>query len=254
MMTPAELLDSSFLRRETDARYINEIINHPSVRSTVLAPDAGVLDLTAVVANRANVVLTGEHGGVIFIKKMPGLYEMHTAVLPEGRGRWMVAGSEHAFHYMFTQTDCIEILTLTPRGNIAAKAGAQAVGMTNDWTCDLPVESSVYTLHVQNWAKSDRLRDVGEWFHIHMKAEYFRLGRVLGDHSPDNLHDAVTGAAVSLIHGGQAMKGLSIYNRWACMSGHPLVTVASTDPATQSFTLNMGECFVSVHDGTFEVI
>lgn len=74
------------IQRSFDADRINDLVNHPSIRPHVGGDPQVPLDLTAVVANHDNIFLLGDHGGFAFTWTAPGTYEVHTFILPEGRG------------------------------------------------------------------------------------------------------------------------------------------------------------------------
>lgn len=76
------------LERSHDAAQINAVVNHPEVRPHVGAPEIGDLDLTELVARPEHWFLMGEHGGFMLGWSAPGVREIHTFVLPEGRGKW----------------------------------------------------------------------------------------------------------------------------------------------------------------------
>jgi hypothetical protein len=71
------------VERHLHAGFLNEIANDPHVRPWI-APGKEPLDLTFQVENRNNVLLSGEHGCCIFLKMLPGVYEVHTQVRREG--------------------------------------------------------------------------------------------------------------------------------------------------------------------------
>lgn len=72
--------------RSHDADYINHLANHPDIRPYIGGDGASELDLSQVLANPDNVFLTGEAGGFIATWTAPETYEIHTLILPEGRG------------------------------------------------------------------------------------------------------------------------------------------------------------------------
>lgn len=74
------------LRRCFDADTINALVNDPSIRPHIGGDGESPLDLSAAVADRQNVFLMGEHGGFAFTWSAPRTYEVHTFILPEGRG------------------------------------------------------------------------------------------------------------------------------------------------------------------------
>lgn len=76
------------IERSFDADLFNRFINHPEVRPFIGGDPAAHIDLTAAVANPANVFLEGEHGGFCCSWSAPDTYEIHTLILPEGRGKW----------------------------------------------------------------------------------------------------------------------------------------------------------------------
>jgi hypothetical protein len=79
------------LSRTQDAEHINAVINDPDVRPFVGAPEAGPLDLAPVVERPEHWFLMGEHGGFALLWSAPRAYEVHTFVLPAGRGKWAAA-------------------------------------------------------------------------------------------------------------------------------------------------------------------
>ena len=76
------------LERSFDTERINAVVNHPEVRPFVGDPSFGVLDVAPVVAKPEHWFLMGEHGGFLLSWSAPKVREIHTFVLPEGRGRW----------------------------------------------------------------------------------------------------------------------------------------------------------------------
>ena len=79
------------LERSFDAARINEVVNHLEVRPHVGDPSYGVLDVAPLVARPEHWFLMGEHGGFLLSWSAPGVREVHTFVLPEGRGQWAAA-------------------------------------------------------------------------------------------------------------------------------------------------------------------
>lgn len=71
-----------------DAARVNAVINHPDVRPYVGAPEAGYLDISRRMAEPENLFPFGEHGGFALIWTAPAEHEVHTYILPSGRGKW----------------------------------------------------------------------------------------------------------------------------------------------------------------------
>lgn len=76
------------IERSFDADKLNALVNDPSIRPHVGGDPDVRLDLTAAVANPNNVFLLGEHGGFLCDWMGPGDYQIHTFILPDGRGPW----------------------------------------------------------------------------------------------------------------------------------------------------------------------
>ncbi len=74
--------------RSFDARRINNLVNHPTIRPYCGGNPNAWLNLTAAVIDLKNYFLLGQHGGFCFCWSAPNTYEIHAFVLPEGRGKW----------------------------------------------------------------------------------------------------------------------------------------------------------------------
>lgn len=244
--------------RATDAQRVNEIVNHPSIYPWVKGSTTGAIDMTKTIADPNNVALVFDHGCVLFLKAQAGIYEFHASVLPEGRGEWMHAGAVDAFHWMFTRTDAFELMTKCPDGNVAARAGAQNVGCSLQFRTGpiwetkrgkVPVD--VYSITIQRWAiNAPGLEESGRWFHEHLIAEYKRLGRKIEVEVDDATHDRYVGGAVEMLKGGQPLKAIKFYNRWAGMAGYAPIYVVNSNP----LILDISEAQVRVVNNSFEVV
>lgn len=252
------------IERQHSADRINVVLNHPAIRPWVANDRDGVIDLSATIADQRNVVLMGEHGGVAFLWMQPGVYEAHTQVLPQGRGEWTRALTEACIRHMFTKTNAYEIVTRVPSGHLAAKAAAEAQGMRYEFTRENGVcfrnrivDAHMYSFRVQDWVPAGiGLIQTGQWFHNRLHQEADRLGIQDLPHADDANHNRYLGAAVEMVIGGQAAKGVGFYNRWVSMSrqarGGKLqhVSLVSVDPVVISFDLGL----LKFSEGDIEVI
>lgn len=247
------------IKRHFTADCLNLVVNDPSVYEWVKGTTEGPLDLTPIVANQDNILLMGEYGGVLFIKHQPGIYEAHTQVLPAGRGKWTVDMVNEALTYMFTRTDCVDIMTRIPKGNLAARALAKAINGTfefhsdNSWWKDGKlIPSDIFSLRIQDWmAKAPGLEHYGHKFHDKLEVEYKKLGKDRGpNHGDDPIHDRYVGAASLMIRNGQPVKGMVFYNRWAVMAGYVPIVVASLDPVV----IDIQESLLAVENNDFYVL
>jgi hypothetical protein len=244
------------IRRETHAHDINRIVNHPAVYPQIRAYTMGRIDYGPAIANPANVMLMGEHGGVLFVRHQPGVYETHTQVLPEGRGKWTLSMVRAALHWMFTRTDAVEIMTRVPRGNLGALALVRAIGGVHEFTNPRgwvqdgdPVPAAVYALRIQDWArKAPGLQERGKWFHDQLVSEYARLGVTKHEqHDDDDVHDRYVGLAAEMMMGGQPIKGAIFYNRWAVMADYQPISIVSLSP----LTVDIRDAILCVRENSF---
>lgn len=215
----------SLVVRDTTSCRINAVVNHPEVRPWV-AEGVAPIDLSPQVANPRNILLMGEHGGVMFLHVTDGVYESHTQVLPEARGEWTRALTDACARYMFTRTDAYEITTRVPAGHIAAAAAARCTGMRHEFTRPggmlfkgERVDAHIYSGRIQDWvARTEELEATGEWLHRRMHEEAQRIGIDVPKHEDDANHNRYVGAAVEMAFGGQYLKAILTYNRWVSLA------------------------------------
>ncbi len=118
------------LTPETDAIRINRLVNDPSIKPYVCGQISGVLDVTILVNNPKNIFFCGEHGGCGFIWMEEGQYELHSFVLPEGRGRWARDNFRLCLEWIWANTGATQIVTLCPQNNRPAIGAARICGFT----------------------------------------------------------------------------------------------------------------------------
>lgn len=245
------------LERHFSAERINEIINHPEVRPWIASGEA-YIDLKNQVANKNNFLLVGEFGATFFINLQSGVYELHTQVLPKGRGLGTLDLVKKAFHWMFTRTDCYEILTRVPENNRAAKALAIKSGIGYEFTRthgyrlnDRLMSVDIFGMRIQDWVlKAKGLVEIGERFHARLHEEGARLGIKMIYHEDDPNHNRYVGAICEMVLNGQIIKAMLFYNRWALISRHDPIKIISLDPVI--FEMDMGK--IKVLDNDFELI
>src|ERR1044072_4179808 len=94
--------------------------------------------------------------------------------LPEGRGASAHRAIEESLRYMFTKTDCMEIVTKCPVDNPASLGAARAMGFQRTFHLDFgwPREDGsrggvdCMRLHISKWMEKDSsLEAEGVWFH-----------------------------------------------------------------------------------------
>jgi hypothetical protein len=226
------------VERHLTADFLNEVANDPSVRPWV-APGREPLDLAFQVANPNNILLAGEHGCCLFLRTIPGIYEVHTQVRKEGRGEWTNALTAECARLMFLRTDAYEIMTRVPHGHLAAKTAAISAGMRYEFTREKEclfrgnmIDIHIYSFRIQDWLPTApaSVYDTGRRFHDQLHAEAERLGVTDPAHADDENHNLYVGAAVELVRAGYPVKAAALYNRWAIASRHEPITLLSVSP------------------------
>lgn len=243
-------------RRTMDAAFFNVVANDPEVRPW-LGGGAAQLDLTPVLANPANIGLIAEHGGWILTRHEPSVYELHTLFLKEGRGAPMFEAGEAALRYLFTATDCQEIVTKVPLSNCGAVMWARKCGLVERFRRieawinpdGSKADISYQALSIDRWSsRNETLITEGEWFHRQFEA----YG--LPAHPEDLAHDRAVGAAVLMAKAGLHRKSVWFYNRWARLAGYPIATLLNEAPVTIDMSVPGLQCVVQVRDGQMEVL
>ena len=149
------------IERQASADAVNRIINDPSIHPWVCGPDNRKLDLTQQILDGSYIALLGEHGGFLFWKLKDGIYDAHSAVLPDGRGSWAILAAQHALRMMFNDYGAEEIMMACPKGNLAVRVlvkclkakprGKIDIGW---WLNGKPVPSEIFSLTKQDWLKT----------------------------------------------------------------------------------------------------
>jgi len=225
------------LRRTLDASFLNGIANHPAVRPFIGATAAGALDLSAFLDHPLNVALVFEHGAFAFEHHEPGRYEVHTFILPEGRGAGVVPASLAAARWMFTHTDAVEILTKVPEPNKPADIMCRRVGFAPLFRREAAWEDgsaiTYFALSLDTWRhRDDETLSAGRAFHEALERAKAEAGSRLPTHPEDDAHDRAVGASLLMARAGNARKAVHLYNRWARFAGYAPGALLSDAPAT----------------------
>jgi hypothetical protein len=242
------------IRRTMDAAFLNEIVNHPEVRPWVGGD--GVLDLTPVITNPANLAVVTDTGGFIAVGVGEGRYEIHSMFRPTGHG--VVAAMREALTYCFTATDAVELVTKVPVGNKAADGLATLAGfrlqgsVTMPWAHGERRAVEIRTLRIEDWAQRARLAtELGHWLHDRFAVVLKSRHSSLPPHSPDDpLHDQMAGAAVAMVRAGNPQKAVLFYNRWASVTGYPGIRILRYQPTV----LDLEGIIVEVRGEEIEVL
>ena len=244
------------IERQYDARKIDGFLNHPEVYEAIAGPHVGPFSMQYLIDQNLGIILAGEFGGFVVYQTQPGTYGFHTAVVPEGRGRWAMRMFIDGLRWMFTRTDAVELMTHRPAGNLAALTALKRSGASHELTTrplwpinGILVKMDVYAFRIQEWAKSvPGMTAVGRDFHETLERKTAGTGKF--NHEDDDLHDRYVGIAIEMIRNGQTSKGVGFYNRWAAMAGYKPIVIRSTNP----LTIDIWDAIIEIWADDFEVV
>jgi hypothetical protein len=94
-------VEDGVLARCFDIVLVNALANHPTIRPFLGDRSYDLIDFTGTVSNNSNIVLMGEHGGFLCNWCAPAVYEVHTMILPDGRGLWAKQAVAEALDLMW---------------------------------------------------------------------------------------------------------------------------------------------------------
>lgn len=124
------------LERTFDIEHITRVLTDPSVIDHVNL-GMEMPDVTEFVQNDMNVCLFNEHGGFLCFQFVPGWFDIHTAFLPEGRGRKAVEAAAWAAQKLFTDYGAKCLVTFVPDNNRAAYQLARLTGFSDDYQSEV---------------------------------------------------------------------------------------------------------------------
>lgn len=242
------------IKRTMSATFLNEVANHPDVRPFLGAPENPVLDLTALVQDPRCICLeVPGAGGWVLQPILPAVYELHTLFLPKARGRAYFAQAREAIRYMFSETDCLEIVTKCPDDNGGARMAASLMGFRerfrreNAWSPGVGISYQVFS--VDDWfVRDDACETAGQAFHEALEAAKIAAGSTLPVHPDDTAHDRAVGACCLMVKGGQAAKGIAFLNRWSIFAGYATIAAISES------LIDVQDAIIEVRGGQMEVL
>jgi hypothetical protein len=240
------------LTRDRDAKHLNEVVNHPSVLPFVKGTAEPPLDFSEVVNDPSNVLLMGEHGGVLFQQHQQGLYEGHVQVLPSGHGTWAIDMLRAALHWMFCRTEAVEIVARSPKGFRSSRTLIKSVGgkyqftVKDSWAFQGRVISTdIFSLPIQDWlATAPGLEEKGQWFEHGLREQFGRLNQPIPQKIDDTSHLRAVGLAYEMFRGSQPQKAVIFYNRWAALAEQPKIGIVSWRP----LAINVNDALVILRD------
>lgn len=239
------------LSRTVDASFLNSVANNADVRPWL--GGNGVLDLAPTLADFRNFGLVTDAGGFVLTAHGPGVYEVHSMFLPSA-GAAAIAAMRAGMGYMFTRTDCFQLLTKVPDDNRAALGLARAGGFRLAFhrpDCWNGGGVKHFAQTVEDWALGNAALEAdGEWFHATLEAAKLATGSDLPTHPHDAAHDRIVGATVQMMRAGNVAKAAFFYNRWARFAGYGPIQLLNQTPAV----LDLGDAVVELRDGNMEML
>lgn len=242
------------IKRTMNAAFLNEVANHPEVRPFLGGMQNPILDLSPLVEDPHCICLeVPGSGGWILQPILPGVYELHTLFLPQGRGRSYFEQAREALRMVFSETDCLEIVTKCPDDNGGARLAAELIGFRerfrreDAWEPGVGVSYRAFSL--DDWFMRDpECLAAGRAFHGALEIAKIASGSTLPIHPDDVAHDRAVGAACLMIRGGQVAKGVAFYNRWAIFAGYATIAQISDT------LIDVQDAIIEVRGGQMEVL
>jgi len=234
-----------------DVEKLNEHLNHPDVIEWVRGEAVGGLDGSDLLKSDRVVMLHGDHGSMLVVCIMDGMYDIHIQVLPEGRGKWSQLFFRACLHLVFTNMNAVEIIMRRPHGNLPILTMIRAIGGDYQFTSPQgyvvkhkKIAVDTYTLTIQRWINTaPGLKERGAWLNSRLTASVQNE-----DGSPcfpdDEPNMRQVGAAMEMFLAGNVGKGVIFYNRWAFCSDRPPVTLRCAHP----ITLDIGSAMLIVRE------
>lgn len=195
------------------ATELNEIVNHPDVIGGHLIDGIEPpLDVSPCL-DRGGFGVLGNGFGFLLDPVTPGVFEVHTSILPEHRNK-SVEITLKSMNEVFTQTSALEIVTRI-KDNKSAKRLALSVGMQKTFQRG---NTEYFSIHISRWAaKAKQFIGLGQEFH-----KILENNGVETDHDDDENHDQYVGITVAMARAGMYEKSIWFYNTWAKLAGfHP---------------------------------
>ncbi len=212
----------------------------------------GPLDFTEPAGNTRNYLFANHQGG-FFVHNIFGTkYEVHSVFNPDRHGaKEIITLMLSAQDFMFSMTDCTELLTKVPDRNLGARWLAhrghfERYGEMENWKPGQKAELMAFPL--DRWALlcSTHARLAGDFI------AQLQRSRVWDDPPPftdnrDGAHELMLGAMWHLMGVGNVAKGVDLYNSYTLPRGRRPANIISGQPPV----VDIGYAIVGLEeDGT----
>lgn len=125
------------IARSFDAERVNRLVNDAAIRPYVGGKIDQRLDLSQAVSDQNNWFLLGEHGGFAYVLTGLREYEVHTFVLPYGRGKWAMQAAAAGLATIAPMADRIWTRIAPHASNVRAFAVRNQFKQVGTEACDL---------------------------------------------------------------------------------------------------------------------
>lgn len=136
--------------RTYSADRANEVINDPSVRPYVGPEEMGELDLTPLLDDPMNWCMMGEHGGFLLTWSSPHAHEVHTFILPEGRGAWAREAARDGLVYARENGDKMLWTKIADQPHVALYAKAMGMEPTGETVVTFGKPYAIYSMELDH--------------------------------------------------------------------------------------------------------
>lgn len=92
-------MSQDMIERSYDGKRLNYLVNHETIRPDIGGDGKSFIDLAGQLQDW-NYFLKGDFGGFFCVWSAPGTFEIHTFILPEGRGEWAFEFAAEGREYM----------------------------------------------------------------------------------------------------------------------------------------------------------
>ena len=217
-----------------DLPFINMVANDPHVKAGAAPGREHIFDDLSDIVGVSKCLRWKDKGLFLLIPSDEyGGYSVHTMFLPKARHTEVVKAVSEGFYTMFIKDDAMEITTSACSTNEPAVRLSNISGFRLRYYA--PSQSVVgatdyfYSIDILDWIFSQKqFEPFGEYFHLLLEGHT--------NHTDDVMHDRVVGAVFSMFIEGNFEKAVSVYNRWALMTGYVPMLL---DEHTQ--TIHVGE-------------
>lgn len=241
--------------RTMDGGFLTKIANREDVRPYM--GGEGVLDLDPIIGDPVNFAFVDDdlEGGYVFCMLYDGVYEGHTIFPPSAPYRPKVRLIRSCFNYMFTATDCTEIVTKIPDTHEGASRMADMLhflpGFSRENAWGHGVGVAYRNLPLDRWATTcSTAEEQGHMFHSMLEQAKAAAGSELPVHPDDVIHDRMVGACIHMIRAGNLEKGVRAYNQWALFAGYGIISIVSQQPVV----VDVQDALIGITLGELEVL